>query len=138
MQLNEIWFYQLNDHTARNQFVLRLCELSDKRQRQLVIYCPDQPLAETLDDAIWAISPIHFLAHTRDNPACLAPIQIVTQHIPEQGDIVLNLAIEPLQLKRIQTYQRLIEIILPNTINESRLHWKSYLQQGIKPELKMI
>jgi DNA polymerase-3 subunit chi len=138
MSLSEIWFYQLSDNTARDNFILRLCDLSDKRQRPLTIYCPDKQLAQQLDEAIWSLAPERFLAHSLDNPDCPAAIQIVTVNIPAQGDIILNLTEEPLSLAQLAGYQRLIEIVLPDTVTQSRTRWKNYQQQGIKPELKMI
>lgn len=138
MSLNEIWFYQLNDNNARDNFILRLCTLSDRHQRPLTIYCPDIQLAKVLDDAIWTLAPTAFLAHNLDNALCPSLIQISTKTIPPQGDILLNLTDNALSLTQLTDYHRLIEIILPDSVVQSRTHWKNYLQQGLKPELKMI
>lgn len=135
--MSEVWFYLLADATqaTRQQFICRFGEMAIKRQRQAVIYCDSDAQAETLDDHLWTqTSPTSFVAHSI-NFTCPAPIQLVTAQLPPQGDILLNLTDE---LLTVTGYQRIVEIINPDSRDASRSRWRHYQQQGLTPELKPI
>ncbi|HQR81865.1 MAG: DNA polymerase III subunit chi [Gammaproteobacteria bacterium] len=135
--MSEVWFYLLADATqaTRQQFICRFSEMAIKRQRQAIIYCDSDAQAETLDDHLWTqTSPASFVAHSI-NFACPAPIQLVTAQLPPQGDILLNLTDE---LLTVTGYQRIVEIINPDSRDASRSRWRHYQQQGLTPELKPI
>lgn len=135
--MSEVWFYLLADATeaTRQQFICRFGEMAIKRQRQAFIYCDSDAQAETLDDHLWTqTSPTSFVAHSI-NFACPAPIQLVTAQFPPQGDILLNLTDE---LLTVTGYQRIVEIINPDSRDASRSRWRHYQQQGLTPELKPI
>lgn len=135
--MSEVWFYLLADATqaTRQQFICRFGEMAIKRQRQAIIYCDSDAQAETLDDHLWTqTSPASFVAHSI-NFACPAPIQLVTAQLPPQGDILLNLTDE---LLTVTGYQRIVEIINPDSRDASRSRWRHYQQQGLTPELKPI
>ncbi|MBD3766554.1 MAG: DNA polymerase III subunit chi [Gammaproteobacteria bacterium] len=135
--MSEVWFYLLADATqaTRQQFICRFGEMVIKRHRQALIYCDSDAQAETLDDLLWThTSPTSFVAHSV-NFACPAPIQLVTTSFPSQGDILLNLTDE---LLTVTGYQRIVEIINPESRDASRSRWRHYQQQGLTPELKPI
>ena len=121
--MSEVWFYLLADATqaTRQQFICRFGEMAIKRQRQAVIYCDSDAQAETIDDHLWTeTSPTSFVAHSI-NFACPAPIQLVTAQLPPQGDILLNLTDE---LLTVTGYQRIVEIINPDSRDASRSRWR--------------
>lgn len=135
--MTEIWFYLLADDTSATQlnFIIRLAEIAIKRQRQVVIYCPETAYAQQLDDYLWTHSqPSSFIPHSLDFQ-CPAPIQITQHTLPAQGDIFLNLSHQTPDITR---YQRLVEIINPRNREASRSRWRHYQQQGFTPELKPI
>jgi DNA polymerase-3 subunit chi len=135
--MSEVWFYLLADATeaTRQQFICRFGEMAIKRQRQALILCESEQQAERLDEALWSdTSPTSFVAHSV-NFACPAPIQLVTTEFPPQGDILLNLTDE---LLTVTGYQRIVEIINPDSREASRSRWRDYQQQGLTPELKPI
>jgi DNA polymerase III subunit chi len=135
--MSEVWFYLLADatETTRQQFICRFGEMAMKRRRQAVILCESAQQAEMLDDKLWSeTSPTSFVAHSV-NFACPAPIQLVTEQLPLQGDVLLTLTDE---LLNVTGYQRIVEIINPDSREASRSRWRHYQQQGLTPELKPI
>lgn len=135
--MTETWFYLLADaeESTRQQFILRFCEVAIKRGRQAVILCESKEQAQQLDQQIWTdTSPTSFVAHSIQF-ACPAPIQLVTGALPETGDILLNLTDH---LLSVTGYQRIVEIINPDSREASRSRWRHYQQQGLNPELKPI
>lgn len=134
--MTEVWFYLLADATnkTRTAFIATFCDTAYRRQREAVILCRDTDEANQLDLAIWQYKPTSFIPHSI-NHACSAPLQLLTDSIPEQGDILLNLTDE---LLTVTGYQRIVEIINPDNREASRSRWKHYQQQGLTPELKPI
>ncbi len=135
--MSEVWFYLLADasEATRHQFICRFAEMAIKRQRPALILCESAQQAELLDDKLWSdTSPTSFVAHSV-NFACPTPIQLVTGELPAQGDILLNLTDE---LLSVTGYQRIVEIINPDSRAASRNRWRHYQQQGLTPELKPI
>jgi DNA polymerase IIIc chi subunit len=137
MSLSEVWFYLLPDalETTRRQFIVKFCDAATRRDRQATILCNDLNEAEQLDIAIWQDSrPESFIAHGINNQ-CPAPIQLLTNDIPIDGDILLNLTN---QLLTVTGYQRIVEIVNPDNRDTSRARWRHYQQLGLSPALKPI
>jgi len=137
MPQNEVWFYVLADalETTRRQFIVKFCDAATRRNRQAVILCNSLNEAEDLDLRIWQDSkPESFIAHSINNQ-CPAPIQLLTEAMPTEGDILLNLTD---QLLTITGYQRIVEIVNPDNREASRTRWRHYQQIGLKPELKPL
>lgn len=134
--MTEIWFYLLTDATndTKTQFIATFCDTAYRRQREAIILCRDLEEAKQLDLAIWQNKPTSFIPHSI-NHACSAPLQLITESMPANGDILLNLTDE---LLNITGYQRIVEIINPDSREASRLRWRHYQQQGLTPELKPI
>jgi DNA polymerase IIIc chi subunit len=137
MPQSEVWFYLLPDalETTRLQFIVKFCDAATRRSRRAVLLCNDLSEAEHLDLAIWQDSrPESFIAHSIDNQ-CPAPIQLLTANMPTEGDILLNLTN---QLLTVTGYQRIVEIVNPDSREASRARWRHYQQLGLSPELKPI
>jgi DNA polymerase IIIc chi subunit len=137
MSVSEVWFYLLPDASemTRTAFIVKFCDAAAHRDRQAVLLCADMSEAEQLDSAIWQQSrPESFIAHSI-NHRCPAPIQLLTQDIDANGDILLNLTD---QLLTVTGYQRIVEIVNPDNREASRSRWRHYQQLGLKPELKPI
>jgi DNA polymerase-3 subunit chi len=134
--MTEVWFYLLADATEKThtQFITRFCNTAYRREREAVILCRDMAQAQTLNLAIWGYQAESFIPHSIDW-ACSAPLQLITQSLPAQGDILLNLTD---QLLTVTGYQRIVEIINPDNRDASRGRWRHYQQQGLSPELKPI
>lgn len=135
--MSEVWFYLLPDatDTTQQQFIIKFAEMVIKRQRQAVILCDSLVQAERLDEQLWTdTSPTSFVAHSLQF-ACPAPIQLIHSTLPDEGDILLNLSDERLTTTR---YQRIVEIINPESRDASRSRWRHYQQLGLSPELKPI
>jgi DNA polymerase-3 subunit chi len=134
--MSEVWFYLLPDATeaTKQAFIVKFCDTAYRRDRQAVILCNHTTEAEHLDLAIWDAKPESFIPHSI-NHACPAPIQLVTDTLPAQGDVLLNLTD---QLLTVTGYQRIVEIINPDNRDASRSRWRHYQQQGLSPELKPI
>jgi len=134
--MSEVWFYLLPDATeaTKQAFIVKFCDTAYRRDRQAVILCNDMPEAEALDLAIWNAKPESFIPHSI-NHACAAPLQLVTDALPAQGDVLLNLTNN---LLTVTGYQRIVEIINPDSRDASRSRWRHYQQQGLSPELKPI
>jgi DNA polymerase IIIc chi subunit len=133
----EVWFYLLADATeaTRQQFIWRFCDTAYRRQRQAVIYCPDTTTADQLDEFLWLSGkPENFLPHSR-TVECPAPILLLSEQFPTQGDVLLNLTD---RLLTVTGYQRIVEVINPESREASRHRWRHYQQQGLAPELKPI
>jgi len=137
MSATEVWFYLLPDalETTRQQFIVKFCDAATRRDRRAVIFCHDNSEAEQLDLSIWQDSrPESFIAHSINNQ-CPAPIQLLTNGMPVEGDILLNLTDE---LLTVTGYQRIVEIVNPDSREASRARWRHYQQLGLSPELKQI
>lgn len=134
--MSEVWFYLLPDATeaTKQTFIVKFCDTAYRRDRQAVILCNNTTEAEHLDLAIWDAKPESFIPHSI-NHTCPAPIQLVTNALPAQGDVLLNLTD---QLLTVTGYQRIVEIINPDNRDASRSRWRHYQQQGLSPELKPI
>lgn len=135
--MSEVWFYLLADASSATQqhFIVRFAEMALKRQRQTFIYSTDAQVIEQIDQALWVqAKPSSFIAHGI-NFNCPAPIQLLQQQFPPQGDILLNLSDE---LLNVTGYQRIVEIINPDSREASRARWRHYQQLGLTPELKPI
>lgn len=135
--MTEVWFYVLPDarELTRQQFIVKFCDMAYRRERPAIVLCNHLDEAEQLDLAIWqGNKPISFIPHSI-NLACPAPIQLLTMTPPLQGDILLNLTDE---LLTVTGYQRIVEIVNPDSRDASRHRWRHYQQQGLSPELKPI
>jgi len=132
----EVWFYLLPDATeaTKQAFIVKFCDTAYRRDRQAVILCNHMAEAEQLDLAIWGAKPESFIPHSI-NHECPAPLQLLTHALPNQGDLLLNLTD---QLLTVTDYQRIVEIINPESRDASRSRWRHYKDQGLTPELKPI
>lgn len=134
--ITEVWFYLLADANlnTKTAFIAKFCDTAYRRQRETVILCQDLASASQLDVAIWGYKPESFIPHSIDH-ACPAPLQLITHGLPPQGDLLLNLTDS---LLTVTGYQRIVEIINPDSREASRSRWRHYQQQGLSPELKPI
>lgn len=133
----QVWFYLLADatDTTRTQFILKLCDTAWRRGRALDIQCASQQEASQLDDALWVWTPESFIPHSLEADNCPASIRFFHQRNADGSDILLNLTQDiPMPGK----YQRLVEIINPDSREASRSRWRAYQQMGLSPELKPI
>lgn len=135
--MSEVWFYLLPDALAQTQqaFIVKFCETAYRRGRRAVIFCNNAQEATQLDNAIWEESkPESFIPHSI-NHQCTAPLQLIYNDFPNEGDILLNLTAQRLT---VTGYQRIVEIVNPENREASRDRWRHYQQLGLTPELKPI
>ena len=135
--MTEVWFYLLADASEHTKvaFITKFCDTAYRRQREAIILCQTQEEANQCSTAIWGYKPEAFIPHSIDY-VCSAPLQLLTQiPPPAHGDILLNLTND---LLNISGYQRIVEIINPDSREASRARWRHYQQQGVTPELKPI
>lgn len=92
--------------------VAELAELALARQRQLMIFLPDQPAAERLETVLWTCKPTSFLPHCRSRHPLAAETPILIDwegsHL-QHDDILINMTSEhPVFFTR---FKGLIEVV---------------------------
>ena len=111
-----------------------------ERKQNIFIITGTDEASEQLNELLWQHPEDRFLPHAMANEqdAAKAPVSIGTLSSLNPTDVVINLCTEA--VPRPERFSRVLEIV-PYAANErqaSRVKYKSYLNQGLKPKTHNI
>jgi DNA polymerase-3 subunit chi len=127
------------DEESRYRFLGKLATRAIGAGHQLYVLTDSRQQAEIISERLWHAGPETFLpSHLANTPtASQAPICLGwdTTHVPQKPDLLVNLSSHyPTQTKQ---FKRITEIVIQqdNILEQTRQRYKSYQQDGIKPNM---
>lgn len=137
----QVDFYVLARPTqSAGQFVCRLAMMAWEQGHRVTVRTESEVETRKLDELMWDYPPGRFLPHETGKASENVPVSIVTRgvEIPEHRDLVINLCTDP--VPEPGRYRRLCEIVPAETEQRtaSRVKFKTYRDQGLKPESHSI
>ena len=137
----QVDFYLLSD-TSRpaGAFACRLAMMAWERKQNIYVIADTESSARRLDEQMWQQPDKRFLPHCTSGGANAgkAPVIIGTLSGLNPTDVVINLC--PDAVPQPERFKRVLEIV-PFADNErqaSRLKYKTYRNQGLKPRTHEI
>ena len=111
-----------------------------EREQHIFIITSTDNASKQLDELMWQYPEDRFLPHARaDQPgSARTPVTIGTLSSLNPTDVVINLCAEA--VPQPERFSRVLEIV-PSAENEkqaSRVKYKTYLNQGLKPQTHHI
>ena len=111
-----------------------------ERKQSVFIITPTQSASEQLHKLMWQYPQGRFLPHTQaqEQDSGKAPVNIGLLSSLNPTDVVINLCLEA--VPQPERFSRVLEIV-PFAENEkqaSRMKYKTYLKQGLKPQTHEI
>lgn len=133
----QVDFYVLARPTqSAVQFVCRLAMMAWEQGHRVTVRTESEAESRELGELMWDYPPGRFLPHEIGKASADVPVSIVTRdvEIPEHRDLVINLCTDP--VPGPDRYRRLCEIVPAETAQRtaSRVKFKTYRDQGLKPE----
>jgi DNA polymerase-3 subunit chi len=127
--MTAIDFYLIADETPEASFRLA-CKLIDKaymRKNSVYVQTASIEEAKMLDDLLWTFRDDAFIPHGLVGTTQL-PIQIGQIEAPNPYDVLINLTAATPALSK--QYQRILEILPPQSRNIGRKKYKFYRDQN--------
>jgi DNA polymerase III subunit chi len=126
-------------------YVCRLLRKAVRQGHRVTVYTDPDDLTG-LDDKLWAVSPVDFVAHCRVDAAStvrhLSPVVLASTELPVPEIRPMLVNVSQALPADFQQYARLIEVVSLDEADraQARLRWKKYVQMGytlIKHDLKL-
>jgi len=137
----QIDFYLLGQSSpGANSLACRLALMAWERKQKIFIITTTETSGEQLGELMWQYPEGRFLPHTGagEQDAGKAPVNIGTLSGLKPTDVVINLC--PEAVPQPERFNRVLEIV-PFAESEkqaSRVKYKTYLNQGLKPQTHEI
>lgn len=128
-------FYLLKSEqlAAFRQTVCRLIEKAYQQNYQLCLLTPSENESQIFDDLLWTFREDGFIPHQIYSSENSAPILISHTSIPNQANVVLNLAEQIIDVIP-NNLQRLIEVVSaePSKKQAARERYRQYRERGFE------
>ena len=137
----QVDFYLLGAASSgADKLACRLALMAWERKQKIFIITATESSGKQLDELMWQYPQGRFLPHTRANEedSGKAPVNIGTLSSLNPTDVVINLC--PEAVPQADRFSRILEIV-PYAESErqaSRVKYKTYRNQGIKPQTHPI
>lgn len=137
----QVDFYLLGNPSAvAAKLACRLALMAWERKQNIFIITRTKDACEELLELMWQFPDERFLPHadTQDRYSDKAPVNIGTLSSLNPTDVVINLC--PEAVPQPERFSRILEIV-PHAEDErqaSRVKYKTYLNQGLKPKTHNI
>lgn len=137
----QVDFYLLGDTSMpAENFACRLAMMAWERRQEVFICVDSNAAINQLDELMWHNPQGRFLPHAgMDDPNSVkAPLKICTFSGLKPADVVINLC--PEAIPQPARFGRVLEIVpfLDDERKASRVKYKTYCNQGLKPRTHEI
>jgi len=140
-ELCQVDFYLLGaSSSGADKLACRLALMAWERKQRIFIITANESSGKQLGELMWQYPDGRFLPHTgaSEEDSGKAPVNIGTLSGLNPTDVVINLC--PEAVPQPERFSRVLEIV-PYAESErqaSRVKYKTYLNQGIKPQTHNI
>jgi len=137
----QVDFYLLGDASpGADKLACRLALMALEHNQKVFVIASSEAGAGRLDELMWQYPEGRFVPHARSGAedAARAPVNIGTLTALKAAEVVINLCPEP--VPRPETFSRVLEIV-PADDDEreaSRVKYRNYRNQGLKPRTHEI